>query len=113
MTLFKGEGGTISTHELPQTPKALVYAQMDRVLIARAKGQGAMETLKGLTSMLGEWKDAEWYADMRAIAEKDSPLQDELVWSIVEATVRLLARHGLWPRSPEPIESGTELAQAV
>lgn len=105
-------GGMLLGQELPQTPRALIYAQIDRVLIARAKGQGGGETLKGLMTMLAPWKDSDWYADLRSITESE-PLQDELIWSILEAVVRMLHRHDLWAKAPERVESGKELAQAI
>jgi len=106
---------TVDT-KLPESPRQLIYAQLDRLLLARAEGKGGAETLSGIMSLIVPYKDEDWYDDMRQMASlAESHPNDErvLLWHIVEAIIRLLDRNNLWVNVPRAVEPGEELTQAV
>lgn len=99
----------LSDESTSDSPRALIYRQLDRLFVARIMGQGGGEALEALRAMLNDLKDKEWYVDMKRIREENG----DVFWSIVAAVIGLLNRNNIGLRTPRRVEPGKEFLEAV
>ncbi len=85
------------------TPKDIIYSQIERVLIARAEGKGALESLSLLSASLANLRDDKYEKRTATLVSnlhngKDSK---EAFYDWYEHLIWLLADKGIWVHGEE------------
>ena len=101
--------GEMVTGELPDSPPAIIYHQVRRVLSNLDEGKDFGEPMSGLMALMEPLKDNEYYEDLRQTNPKDKA--QNTFWITFTAIIKLLARKHLWIEPPRSVEIGDEFAQ--